>query len=158
MRLLLQRVTRARVEVRGETIGAIEQGLLVLLAVLPDDVARDADWLIDKLLGLRVFDDSAGKMNRSVVEEAGSVLVVSQFTLAGDVGRGRRPSFIDAAPPAQAEALYEYFVARLRTVAAQCTPPVPVATGAFGADMQVHLVNDGPVTLLIDSPPARDTN
>ena len=154
MRLLLLRVAAARVEVAGVVVGAIDRGLLAFVAVLPDDVENDADWLVDKLLVLRIFSDAAGKMNLSVGDVGGGVLAVSQFTLAADVGRGRRPSFTGAASPAKAERLYEYFLLRLRAAAAQCAPPLPVASGRFGADMQVHLVNDGPVTLLIDSPAA----
>ena len=152
MRVLLQRVASARVEVAGEIAGAIDHGLLVFLAVLPFDDERDADWLIDKLLNLRIFSDADGKMNLSVVDVGGGVLTVSQFTLAGDARRGRRPSFAAAAPPAQAEPLYEYFVDRLLVAATRCSPALAVAKGVFGADMQVHLINDGPVTLLIDSP------
>ncbi len=146
MRVLLQRVASARVEIGGEVVGAIERGLLVFLAVYPDDGEAQAHWLLDKLLGLRVFADSDGKMNLSVQDVQGGVLLVSQFTLAGDARRGRRPGFSAAAPPAQAERLYEYFLAELRRVLPT------VAAGRFGADMQVHLVNDGPVTLMIDTP------
>ena len=150
MRLLLQRVASARVEVAGEVIGAIGHGLLAFVAVLPGDQDRDADWLIDKLLGLRIFNDADGKMNFSVCDVGGGVLTVSQFTLAADVLRGRRPSFTNAAPPAEAEQRYEYFLRRLRTVSSDHA--LALANGRFGADMQVHLINDGPVTLLIDSP------
>ena len=133
-------------------IGAIGRGLLAFVAVLPADEERDADWLVDKMLTLRIFNDAAGKMNLSVTDVAGGVLTVSQFTLAADARRGRRPSFTGAALPAQAEQLYDYFLQRLRAAGSACTPPLPVACGRFAADMQVHLVNDGPVTLLIDSP------
>jgi D-tyrosyl-tRNA(Tyr) deacylase len=145
MRLLIQRVSQARVEVDGVTCGSIAHGLLVLIAVAKTDTPSDADYLIEKLLGLRVFRDEAGKVNRSVIEAAGSLLVVSNFTLYGDCSKGRRPGFDLAAPPEQARALYEYFVEKLRT------RQVPVETGIFQATMEVHLVNDGPVTLLVES-------
>lgn len=146
MRAVVQRVTQARVEIAGEVVGSIERGLLVLLAVSPADAQAQADWLVDKLLGLRIFADAAGKMNLDVNEVQGGLLVVSQFTLLGDVSRGRRPSFIGAAPPEQANGIYEYFLSRARSRVA------PVACGRFGADMQIHLINDGPVTLIIDAP------
>jgi D-tyrosyl-tRNA(Tyr) deacylase len=145
MRLLIQRVSQARVEVDGRACGSIAHGLLVLIAVAKNDTPADADYLIDKLLGLRIFRDDAGKMNRSVIDAAGSLLVVSNFTLYGDCSKGRRPGFDLAAPPEQARALYEYFVEKLRT------GQVPVETGIFQATMEVHLVNDGPVTLLVES-------
>lgn len=148
MRALLQRVSTARVEIANETVGAIDAGLLVFLAVYPADGDEQVEWLLDKLLNLRVFADADGRMNLSVRDIGGGVLLVSQFTLAGDTRRGRRPGFSAAAPPAQAEALYERFLARLRAEHPK------VAAGRFGADMQVHLVNDGPVTLLVDTPPA----
>ena len=149
MRVVLQRVIRASVEVGGVVVGEIGSGLLVLVAFAPND-AGQIDWMAEKLLGLRIFADAAGKMNRSVVEVSGSLMVVSQFTLYGYTRKGRRPSFVDAASPEVAKALYETFVARLRG------SRVPVATGEFGAEMKVELVNDGPVTLLVDSPePAR---
>jgi D-tyrosyl-tRNA(Tyr) deacylase len=146
MRVVLQRVNRASVEVGGIVVGEIAEGLLAFVAFAPDD-ADQIDWMAEKLLGLRIFADESGKMNRSVGEVSGSLLVVSQFTLYGDTRRGRRPSFIDAAPPDVAFTLYETFVARLRQSGAT------VATGEFGADMNVELVNDGPVTLIIDSLP-----
>ena len=145
MRLVIQRVTEARVEVDGRATGAIGRGLLVLVAVARSDTEQDADYLVEKLLGLRIFPDDAGKMNRSVVEAAGGVLVVSNFTLYGDCSKGRRPGFDLAAPPEQARALYEYFVTKLRSSA------VPVETGIFQASMSVTLVNDGPVTLICES-------
>jgi D-tyrosyl-tRNA(Tyr) deacylase len=150
MRAVLQRVSRARVVVADETVGAVERGLLVLLGVAPADTAADATWLADKTVGLRIFADDEGKMNRSVAEVGGAVLVVSQFTLYGDCRKGRRPSFIEAAPPEHAVPLYEAFVAAVRAHG------VPAATGRFGAMMQVELVNDGPVTLILDTagPPA----
>ena len=145
MRAVLQRVTRARVLVNDEITGAIGPGLLVLLGVAPDDTAEQARWLADKVVGLRIFSDADGKMNRSVAETAGGVLVVSQFTLFGDCRKGRRPSFVGAALPEIAIPLYEAFVDAVRALG------VPTATGRFGAMMQVELVNDGPVTLILDT-------
>jgi D-tyrosyl-tRNA(Tyr) deacylase len=145
MRLVIQRVREARVEVAGRSTGSIAAGLLVLIAVAKNDTSVDADYLVDKLLGLRIFPDDAGKMNRSVVEARGSLLVVSNFTLYGDCGKGRRPGFDQAATPDLARTLYEYFVERLRA------GDVPVETGIFQAAMSVHLVNDGPVTLICES-------
>ena len=146
MRAVVQRVSQARVDVDGETVGAVERGLLVLLGVQLPDTVRDADYLASKIVTLRIFNDAQGKMNRDVQDVQGGVLVVSQFTLYGDARKGRRPSFVQAAPPEQAERLYEYFID------ATARHGVPVAHGVFGAYMQVHLVNDGPVTLLLDSP------
>jgi len=145
MRLVIQRVREARVEVDGGCTGSIAAGLLVLIAVAKNDTSADADYLVDKLLGLRVFPDDAGKMNRSVVEAQGSLLIVSNFTLYGDCSKGRRPGFDQAAPPDLARTLYEYFVERLRT------RDIAVETGIFQASMSVHLVNDGPVTLICES-------
>ena len=145
MRLVIQRVREARVEVEGRCCGSIRNGLLVLVAVAKTDTPADADYLVEKLLGLRIFSDQDGKMNRSVVETGGSLLVISNFTLYGDCSRGRRPSFELAATPEQARLLYDYFVERLRS------SDVPVETGIFQASMAVHLVNDGPVTLLCES-------
>jgi D-aminoacyl-tRNA deacylase len=145
MRAVLQRVTRARVSVEGETVGEIGPGLVVLLGIARDDTERDARYLLEKTVALRVFDDEEGRMNRSVVESGGSLLVVSQFTLYGDVRRGRRPSWIEAAPPEVAEPLYEFFVAEARRSVAR------VETGSFRRMMKVELVNDGPVTILLDS-------
>jgi len=147
MRALLQRVSQARVEVDGRTVGAIGRGLLVLLGVARGDTPADADYLAEKVLGLRIFPDENGKMNRSVMEAGGNLLVVSQFTLYGETRKGRRPSFDQAAPQEQARALYEYFVERLRSHG------IRVETGVFQAMMQVHLINEGPVTILCDSPP-----
>lgn len=141
MQALLQRVHHARVEVDGDTIGAIEQGLLVFICAEPDDTPAIADKLLSKILKLRLFADDAGKMNRSVVDVQGGLLVVSQFTLAADTRKGTRPGFSQAAPPALARKLYDYFVKQAK--AAHHT----VETGAFGADMQVHLQNNGPVTI-----------
>ena len=145
MRLVIQRVREARVEVDGCPTGSIAAGLLVFVAVARTDTPADARYLIEKLLGLRIFPDEAGKMNRSVVDVNGSLLVVSNFTLYGDCGKGRRPAFDLAAPPEQARSLYEYFVENLRLRG------VPVETGVFQAAMSVHLVNDGPVTLICES-------
>jgi len=145
MRAVVQRVQRARVTVRGETAGEIGQGLLVLLGVGQNDSEAAADYLAEKVAGLRVFEDEAGRMNRAVVEVGGAVLVVSQFTLLGDVRRGKRPSFDAAAPPELARQLYEYFVGKLRAAGLRCE------TGRFRETMQVELVNDGPVTILLDS-------
>jgi D-aminoacyl-tRNA deacylase len=146
MRAVVQRVSSSRVVVAGEVVGAIGRGLLVLLGVRTADTAEQARWLADKVVGLRIFEDEQGKMNVSVADAGGSVLVVSQFTLYGDCSKGRRPSFIDAARPEVAEPLYEAFANAVRMQG------VPVATGRFGAMMQVELVNDGPVTLILDTP------
>jgi D-tyrosyl-tRNA(Tyr) deacylase len=146
MRAVVQRVSRAGVTVDGEVVGAVGRGLLVLLGVGPADTEAESRWLADKVVGLRIFPDHEGKMNRDVAAAGGGVLVVSQFTLYGDCRKGRRPSFIAAAPPGVAEPLYEAFVAAVRAQG------VPAATGRFGAMMQVELVNDGPVTLLVDTP------
>jgi D-tyrosyl-tRNA(Tyr) deacylase len=145
MRAVLQRVTRASVRVEGETVGEIGAGLVVLLGVARDDVEEDARYLVEKVLNLRVFDDAEGRMNLSAAERGGALLVVSQFTLYGDVRRGRRPSWFEAAPPELAETLYEFFVALARGAGAQ------VETGSFRRMMEVELVNDGPVTILLDS-------
>jgi len=141
MKAVVQRVSSARVVIAGQTVGAIESGLLVLLCAERGDVDALADRMLAKLLKLRIFSDGAGKMNRSVQDIGGGLLVVSQFTLAADVSGGNRPSFTQAAAPDEGRRLYEYFVAKARAA-----HPV-VATGEFGADMQVHLVNDGPVTI-----------
>ena len=146
MRAVVQRVRSSRVVVSGTVVGEIGPGLLVLLGVRTGDIADQARWMADKVVGLRIFEDDDGKMNRSLLETGGSVLAVSQFTLYGDVQKGRRPSFIDAARPEVAEPLYEAFVHAVRLHG------VPVATGVFGADMAVELVNHGPVTLVIDAP------
>ena len=145
MRLVIQRVREARVDVDGHCTGSIAAGLLVLVGVAKTDTRTDADFLIEKLLGLRIFSDEAGKMNRSVVETAGGLLVVSNFTVYGECGKGRRPSFDLAATPDDARSLYEYFVEGLRARHS------PVAAGIFQASMAVHLVNDGPVTLICES-------
>jgi len=141
MRAVVQRVSEARVRVGAEVVGAIGPGLLVLLAVAPGDGPAEVAWMSQKVRGLRIFADADGRMNRCVDESGGGILVVSQFTLYGDASKGRRPSFVGAAPPEVARPLYEAVVAALR---AQC--------GVFGADMAVESVNDGPVTLIVDSP------
>lgn len=141
----MQRVSRARVTVAGEITGEIGRGLLVLLGVEDTDRETDADYLAEKVVGLRIFEDDAGKMNRSVAEMEGTVLAVSQFTLYGDARRGRRPSFDAAARPEQARALYEYFVEKIRAAGLRCE------TGRFQEMMEVELVNEGPVTILLDS-------
>ena len=145
MKAVAQRVSSARVEVDGETTGEIALGLLVLLGVAREDEERDAAWMAEKIVGLRIFEDDAGKMNRSLLEVSGSLLAVSQFTLLGDSRKGRRPSFIAAAPPEIAEGLYGSFVSKARSLGAR------TETGKFQAHMAVHLVNDGPVTILLDS-------
>ncbi len=145
MRAVVQRVSRAAVSVDGSTTGAIETGLLVLLGVGQDDQSSDVDYLAEKIVGLRIFADQEEKMNRSVTDVDGAILAVSQFTLYGDVRRGKRPSFDAAARPERARELYESFVNRVRSLGVRCE------TGVFQAMMQVELVNSGPVTILIDS-------
>jgi len=145
MRAVIQRVTTANVTVADRKVGSIGRGLLVLLGVSKTDTPAAADYMVEKLLGLRVFEDEQDKMNLSVREVHGAVLLVSQFTLFGDVRRGKRPSFDDAARPEQARELYEYLVGKIREQGIECS------TGEFQAMMQVSLVNDGPVTILIDS-------
>jgi D-tyrosyl-tRNA(Tyr) deacylase len=145
MRACIQRVSRAQVIVGGEVTGEIGRGLLVLLGVAGRDTEADLTWLADKVVGLRIFEDDQGKMNRSLSEVSGQMLVVSQFTLYGDSRKGRRPSFVDAAPPEQAERMYDEFVAHVSRQG------ITVATGRFRAHMQVELVNDGPVTIWIDT-------
>ena len=145
MRAVVERVSRARVSVNGEITGEIGLGLLVLLGVGAGDARTEADYLVDKTIGLRIFADAGGKMNLSVAEVAGALLVVSQFTLYGDARRGKRPSFDAAAPPEQARELYEYFVEKVRAAGLRCE------TGRFQERMQVELVNEGPVTILLDS-------
>jgi len=145
MRAVVQRVSRAKVSVEGAITGEIGRGLLVLLGVGRDDSEADVPYLVEKITGLRVFEDENGKMNRSVREVEGSVLAVSQFTLYGDVRRGKRPSFDEAAPPEEARRLYEQFVERVRATGVRCE------TGRFQEMMHVELVNEGPVTILLDS-------
>ncbi len=144
MRVVVQRVSRASVTIGGSVSGAIDRGLLVLVGFTTGDGPAEVDWMAQKVVGLRIFADDAGKMNRSVEDVGGGVLVVSQFTLYGDASKGRRPSFIHAADPSEAVPLYEAFVAAVRA------RDVPVETGEFGAMMDVELVNDGPVTLVIE--------
>ena len=148
MRALVQRVTEARVDVDGERVAQIGRGLLVLLGVTPRDGVVDADWMAEKLVGLRIFENPPGRFNDSVAEVGGAVLVVSQFTLYADIRKGRRPSFTDAAPASHSEPLYE------RVAEAIARRGVPVGRGRFGAHMQVASVNDGPVTIVVDSPAA----
>jgi D-tyrosyl-tRNA(Tyr) deacylase len=145
VRAVVQRVSRAEVRVGGEVVGRIARGLMVLVGVAVDDDARDARELAGKLAGLRIFEDSAGQMNVDLARVGGAVLLISQFTLHGDARRGRRPSFIAAARPEQAEPLFERVAAELRSAG------IPVETGRFGARMAVELVNDGPVTILLDT-------
>jgi D-aminoacyl-tRNA deacylase len=145
MRAVVQRVTRAKVTVQEEIVGEIGQGLLVLLGIAKEDTRAEVDYLVEKILGLRIFDDADGKMNLSVLDAGGSLLVVSQFTLYGDVRRGKRPSFDGAAPPEQARGLYEYFVEKIRAGGPHCE------TGRFQEMMEVELVNEGPVTIMLDS-------
>jgi D-aminoacyl-tRNA deacylase len=145
MRVVLQRVSTARVVVSGEVVGEIGAGLLVLLGIARTDTEVDADYLVNKILHLRIFNDAEGKLNRSVVDSGGSLLVVSQFTVYGDCRKGRRPSYDEAASPDHARALYEYFVRKAQAA------KVTVATGVFQASMSVQLSNEGPVTLICDS-------
>jgi D-tyrosyl-tRNA(Tyr) deacylase len=145
MRAVVQRVSRASVKVENEFTGKIAEGLLVLLGVAQEDAESDAEYLAAKIAGLRIFEDEEGKMNRSVADIGGAILAVSQFTLFGDVRRGKRPSFDAAARPERARELYEYFVAQIRAVG------LPCETGRFQETMEVELVNQGPVTILLDS-------
>lgn len=145
MRAVLQRVSRASVKIDGEIVGEIGSGLAVLLGVSKDDEERDINYLVDKIVSLRIFEDEAGQMNLSLADTGGALLIVSQFTLFGDARRGRRPSFSSAAPPDLAESLYNKFVEQARISVDH------VATGSFRRMMQVELVNDGPVTILLDS-------
>ena len=145
MRAVIQRVKESSVKAGQETIGRIGRGLLVLLGVARSDQPSDADYLANKIVNLRIFEDDEGKMNRSLLETGGQMLAVSQFTLLGDCRKGRRPSFVDAAEPVRATELYEYFVEQVRRIG------IPVQTGRFGAVMQVALINDGPVTIILES-------
>jgi D-tyrosyl-tRNA(Tyr) deacylase len=145
MRAIVQRVSQASVKVDGATVGEIGTGLLVLIGVAHDDTGQDADYLAGKITGLRVFEDAEAKMNLSVGDIGGAILAVSQFTLFGDVRRGKRPSFDAAARPEQAKKLYDYFVERVRSIGLKCE------TGTFQATMKINLVNEGPVTIMIDS-------
>lgn len=146
MRVILQRVSSASVTIHGAAVGEIGRGFVLLVGFTHDDSAADVDWMAARIVGLRLFGDDEGKMNRSLDEVGGALLVISQFTVYGDARKGRRPSFIAAARPETAIPLYEHFIAALRSTG------VHVATGEFGADMQVALVNDGPVTLVLDRP------
>jgi D-tyrosyl-tRNA(Tyr) deacylase len=147
MRIVLQRVKRASVSIDGRVVGAIDRGVMILLGIHTHDSVREADFLAAKCAELRIFTDPEGKMNLSLIDVAGAALVVSQFTLYGNCRKGRRPSFVDAAPPDKGRLLYEYFIAALRE-------KVPnVKTGLFGAMMDVELVNDGPVTIILDKDP-----
>jgi D-tyrosyl-tRNA(Tyr) deacylase len=145
MRVVLQRVKEAHVDVDGATVGSIRAGLLVLVGVTSTDTPKDAEYLADKIVQLRIFPDEVRRMNRSLIDVRGELLVVSQFTLYGDCTKGRRPSFDTAAPPERAKSLYEYFVQRLRS------SNTLVETGVFQAEMEVHLINDGPMTFVLDS-------
>ena len=145
MKAVIQRVTRASVEVDGQVIARIDAGLLVLLGVAKEDSESDVQYIVDKLIGLRIFSDTAGKMNRSIVDIGGRLLIVSQFTLLGDTSKGRRPGFDHAATPERALILYEKIIGMVRDRG------IPVETGRFGAHMRVSLENDGPVTFLLDS-------
>lgn len=144
MRAVMQRVSRASVTVDSEEVGAIDDGYLILLGIHRDDTEEDLSYVVGKIVGLRVFTDQEGKMNRSIVDVGGSILLVSQFTLYGDIRKGRRPGFDNAARPEKAVPLYEAMIDRLRE-------SVPVETGVFGAKMAVSLTNDGPVTFILDS-------
>ncbi|AGA69931.1 D-tyrosyl-tRNA(Tyr) deacylase [Desulfitobacterium dichloroeliminans LMG P-21439] len=145
MRSVVQRVTQASVSVEGEVVGKIRAGLLIFFGVGQRDGVSDLDWLVDKIVGLRIFEDEDGKMNRSILDVGGEVLMVSQFTLYGDCRKGRRPSFSSAAPPEEAKILFEQAVEKIRGYG------IHVETGVFQAEMKVELVNDGPVTMLLDS-------
>jgi D-tyrosyl-tRNA(Tyr) deacylase len=145
MRVVLQRVSEAHVDVDGSTVGAIRTGFVVLLAISRDDTSHEADYLLDKTVNLRVFPDEMGKMNRNIQEAGGALLIISQFTLYADCRKGRRPAFDRAAPPEQAQALYQYFLEAARRTL------VPVESGVFQASMKVSLVNEGPVTIWLDS-------
>jgi D-tyrosyl-tRNA(Tyr) deacylase len=145
MRIVVQRCSRGKVTVEGQVTGEIGKGLVLLVGVTHEDTTEDADWLVDKVLNLRVFEDETGKMNLSLLDVGGALLSVSQFTLYGDCRKGRRPNFMAAARPEEAKRLYEYFNDKARAQGVQ------VETGVFGAMMEVELVNDGPVTLLLDS-------
>lgn len=145
MKGVIQRVSEARVTVEGSVVGSIAGGILLLLGVEKGDAEKDADWLAEKIVNLRIFEDEGGKMNLSLKDVGGSLLVVSQFTIAGNCEKGRRPSFDSAAPPDEGKRLYDYFVEKAKSL------EVPVETGIFQADMQVSLINDGPVTFVIET-------
>jgi D-tyrosyl-tRNA(Tyr) deacylase len=145
MRALIQRVSKASVSIDGETVGKIGKGIVILLGVTHDDSEKDADYLAEKCVNLRIFEDENGKMNLSTIDVGGSALIVSQFTLYGDTRKGRRPSYTDAALPEKAIPLYEYFIEKVKAVGLE------VATGRFGASMNVDIHNQGPVTLMVES-------
>lgn len=145
MKVVIQRVSQANVKVHGETVGEIDQGLLLLIGIQEDDQKNDADWLVQKILNLRIFADEEGKLNLSISDIKGQILSISQFTLIADYKKGNRPSFIRAAKPEFAIPLYDYFNEKLKESS------LFVATGVFGADMKVNLINDGPVTIVMDS-------
>lgn len=146
MRIVIQRVSRAQVSIENKLVGKIEKGLLILLGITHTDDEKDAKWLADKVSGLRIFSDEFGKMNKSVTDIGGEILLISQFTLYGDSKKGRRPSFIEAAKPDLAVPLYNKFITLIKE------KNIKISTGEFGADMKVELLNDGPVTMIIDSP------
>ena len=146
MRAVVQRVSSSRVETGGSTVGAIEKGFCVLLGVTHSDTEADAKWLAEKIVNLRIFEDDQDKLNLSLLDVGGSMLIVSQFTLYGDCRKGRRPSVSEAAPPQEADRLYEYFSAQMRGLG------ITTANGRFGSMMKVSLLNDGPVTLIVDTP------
>ena len=146
MKAVVQRVSEAEVRVHGKVVGAVTRGVLVLLGVEKGDTPREADWLAEKIVNLRIFEDEAGKMNLSLLDIKGELLAVSQFTLAGNCGKGRRPSFDTAAPPEEANHLYQHFVGSVWALG------IPVQTGIFQAEMKVSLVNDGPVTFILETP------
>lgn len=146
MRAVIQRVRRASVSIADQEVARIERGIVALVGIAPTDSARDAEWIAQKIVGLRIFDDVSGRMNRSLVDASGALLAVSQFTLLADCRKGRRPSFVGAASPDVAQPLFDHFVCVVRACG------VVTETGRFGADMQVELVNDGPATIVLDSP------
>jgi len=144
MRAVIQRVSKASVDVNGKTVGSIDEGLVILLAVGHDDTEKTVDWMLNKTIGLRIFNDENGKMNLSLEDVGGSLLVISQFTLYGNCEKGKRPSFVDSAPPEKAESLYECFLDRCRQKG------IKTESGIFGAMMMVHIDNDGPVTFVLE--------
>ncbi len=150
MKLVIQRVSEARVDIAGSTVGSISHGLCVFVGITHADTHAQCEWMAEKLLALRVFADDEGKMNRSLRDTGGGILLVSQFTLYGDLSKGTRPSYIDAARPEHAEPVFQSFVDMVRSRAITCEPPIHVATGVFGAMMEVRLINDGPVTIILE--------
>lgn len=145
MRSVIQRVTKAKVSVNEEVVGKIDNGLMILLGIEDNDEVKDIEYMVDKVINLRIFEDEDNKMNKSVIDTGGSILAVSQFTLLGDARKGRRPSFINAAQPEKATPLYELFIKKIKE------KNINIEQGIFGAEMQVELINDGPVTILLDS-------